>query len=82
MSYLKDKEISIDLKKKLIDICTPVMIYDCGLLSNTKRDEYQPQIYQQAVERKILKINLNDKINNIEIRSGTIIKKNISLILH
>lgn len=81
VSYLRDKEIPLGLKQKLIDSCLlPVLTYGCQTWATTSENIHKLSVCQRAIERKILHLKLKDRGSNNEIRSRTNIKDVVTTI--
>jgi hypothetical protein len=66
---LLDKSINIKLRLEAIQTCViPVLIYGSQTWTFTKRQTQAIQICQRIMERKVLGINLKDRMRNEELR--------------
>ena len=75
LKHLFKSEMSNYHKRKLMDWCVlPVLTYGAQTWSLTKAQEHQLAVAQRAMERSMLKIRLQDRIRNEEIRKTTKIK--------
>jgi hypothetical protein len=62
---LLDNRINIKLRPEAIQTCIiPVLIYGSQTWTFTKRQTQAIQIYQRKMERKVLEINLKDRMQN------------------
>ena len=69
---LQDKQLSISLKKQVIDQCIlPTMTYGYQTWSLNKQMTNKLRTAQRATERKMLDLKLKDKIPCSEIRKRT-----------
>ena len=71
----QDDKMPLSLKRQVFDQCVlPTMTYGCQTWSLTKATTHRLRIAQRAMERKMLKSKLKDKIPCREIRAKTYIK--------
>ena len=69
---LLDKNQKMDMKKKIMDSCVlPVMLYGAQTWSLTEKQKKKLAVCQRKMERKIMGINLKQKIRNDIIRKKT-----------
>lgn len=69
---MKNKEISIHIKKKLYNTCIlPVLTYGCQTWSLTKNQIKKLEVCQRAMERSMLNKKRADKIRNETLRKTT-----------
>ena len=69
---LQNKDIPMNLKKQVFDQCIlPTMTYGCQTWIITKEYMKKIRTAQRAMERKMLNIQLKDKIKCSEIREKT-----------
>ena len=69
---LQDKQLPISLKKQVMDQCIlPTMTYGCQTWSLNKQMTNKLRTAQRAMERKMLDLELKDKIPCSEIRKRT-----------
>lgn len=69
---MKNKEIKIDIKKKIFDIAIlPSLTYGCQTWALRKEDEEKLAVCQRKIERSMLGLKLSDQIRNKTIRKKT-----------
>lgn len=69
---MKNKEINIDVKKKVFDIAIlPCLTYGCQTWALRLEDEEKLAICQRKIERSMLGLKVSDKIRNEIIRKRT-----------
>ena len=75
VKIFQDDKMPLSLKRQVFDQCVlPTMTYGCQTWSLTKATTQRLRTAQRAMERKMLKAKLKDKIPCREIRAKTNIK--------
>ena len=68
----RDRHLLVSLKRKVLNQCVlPAMTYVCQTWSHTKTLVKKLEISQRPMERKMLNVQLKDRIRNTIIRQRT-----------
>ena len=72
---LCDQKLPMSLRRRMYDQCVlPAMSYGAETWTTTKQLEQKLRTTQRAMERRMLKITLKDRIRNSDIRKQTQVK--------
>ena len=72
---LCERSIPMSLRRRVFNQCVlPAMTYGAETWATTKETEQKLQVTQRAMERKMLKISIRDRISCVEIRRRTGVK--------